>query len=392
MVHNYYSGRGGEDVSTESEIKLLRDNGHEVRVYTKNNKNIQNLRGIQLIRVAWKTVWNHRVYRDLIGLIREFKPDVVHFQNTFPQISPSAYWACRKEGVPVVQTLHNYRLLCPSGILFHNGKIYEKNVGKLFPFDAVLNKVYRNSFLATFVLSLMLFFHRIIGTYSNKVDIYLAVSDFVRKKYIRAGFSSNQIVVKRNFVFDGKKRKASGEYALFFGRLSSEKGIFTLLNAWKNINYELRIAGEGPLKRETEEFIQNNNIRCVKLLGALNGNEVKKALNGCKFVIVPSEWYEPAARTIIESFSQGIPVVASNIGGNSELVKDNYNGFLFEAGNVRDLKNKVNLLIRDGGIFKKTGENAFKSYVLNYSSDKNYADLIKIYKSLLSKQEMLKNG
>jgi len=388
MIHDYYINRGGEDVSFESEVKMLRDAGHEVITYTKHNKEIINAKGTKMIKVALNTIWNFKVYKEIKKIIKEAKPDIVHFQNTFPIISPSAYWACKSENVPAIQALRNYRLICPSGLLYNKGKITEKSVKQFFPYSALLGRYYRDSFLATLPIALMLFIHRIIGTYKNKVDAYIAVSEFVKRKHVEAGFDKDTIMVKRNVASPQKSKNQLRKRVIFFGRLTKEKGILTLIKSWKSIKeFELTIIGEGPLYNSIKKITQSENLKNVSLIGFKKNEELDSELNKCSFVICPSEWYEPAARTIIESFSRGIPVIASNIGGNSELIVNRHNGLLFEAGNFNNLAKKILLLTKNEKLIRRLGANAKIDYLKTHSPPENCKALMTIYEKVMQEKK-----
>ena len=250
QVHNYYQQAGGEDAVVEAERAMLERDGNIVIPYYRSNDDISasgnKLIAIsQLLKASVNTLWNHQTYREFRKLLQAEKPDVVHCHNTFPLISPSIYWACAKENVPVVQTIHNFRLACATPFFYRDGKICEQCIGKTFPHPAVRYRCYRQSFAGSAVWACMIFVHRIFGTYSRKIDRYIALTDFAKDKLIECGLPRDKIKVKPNFIASGDsvkdevlgvkedlnlnhtKPKTSEQrtpYALFVGRLSPEKG------------------------------------------------------------------------------------------------------------------------------------------------------------------------
>src|SRR5215212_1442885 len=246
-VHNTYRQRGGEDVVFETELQLLRSRGNTVAAHLVDNRDIPSTKRVSL---AVETVWSTRSRLALRDRVRELKPHVAHFHNTFPLISPSGYAACRDEGVPVVQTLHNYRLLCPNGLFFRDGHACEDCLGKTPPWPGVMHACYRGSRPATGVVAAMLTTHRALRTWTKMVNVYIALTEFARQKYIEGGLPAERIVVKSNFVHpDPGAGEGGGGYALFVGRLSPEKGLETLLAAWEQLGVKvpLKIVGSGPM-------------------------------------------------------------------------------------------------------------------------------------------------
>jgi len=253
LVHNFYQQPGGEDAVFNAELNLLRKFGHNIILFTKHNKDLNKT---NLFTLALNTIWSRQVHNELISVLAIERPDLVHFHNTFISISPAAYYACAKFNVPVVQTLHNYRLLCPRATLSRQNIICEKCNNKTTFWPAIQYACYRNSRLATLTVSIMLAFHHLMKTWHTKVDIYIALTEFSRQKFISRGLPANKIAIKPNFTnFDSNYDKHNEAQVLFVGRISSEKGIITLLEAWKQIrNIPLTIIGDGPLfsKLQTE--------------------------------------------------------------------------------------------------------------------------------------------
>src|SRR5437773_765730 len=225
VVHNYYKQAGGEDQCVAAEVEMLQAHGHEVTQYVLHNDAIDRMSRLE---VATRTIWSRRAYREIRELIHSHRPEIAHFNNTFPLISPAAYYAARAEKVGVVQTLHNFRLLCPNALFFRAGRVCEDCLGKSIPWPGVVHKCYRGSRAASATTAAMLAVHRMLGTWREAVDTYIALTDFGRQKFIEGGLPPEKIAVKPNFVHpDPGPGAGTGGYAIFVGRLSEEKGLQT---------------------------------------------------------------------------------------------------------------------------------------------------------------------
>ena len=323
------------------------------------------------------------MFNEFKSLLNKENPDIIHVHNFFPQITPSIFFAAKEKNIPIIQTLHNYRLICPSGMLMHNNKVYEKSID-YGPFSTVKDRVYRNSFLQTFLVALMISYHKKINTWNEKVCEYIALTNFSKGKFVDAGFNDQKISVKPNFVFDIKsKNSRKRNFALFIGRIGEEKGINVLLEAWEKIDFPLVIAGKGPL----EELVQNNNNPLVTYVGHQNKNEINNLLNSASFLVIPSIWFEGFPMVILEAFSAGLPVIGSKIGSIKEVVKNNITGLHFETNSSEDLANKVNSLINDAELLKKLSINSRNEYLQNYTPEANYSELISIYNKILNRKD-----
>ena len=241
MAHNYYQILWRGRKFFRAEKSMLEHMGHQVITYTRSNDDIQ-VGGLKnKAKLFIDTIWSRQSYENLVQLIRKHKPDIAHFQNTFPLISPSAYYACRAEGIPVVQSLRSYRLICSNGFFFRDGKICEDCMGKALPLPAVIHACYRNSRLQSSAVVSMLSYHRAIRTWRTQVDLYIALTEFSRDKFIQSGLPPEKVIVKPNYIPDPGIGVYPGDYAIYVGRLSSEKGIMTVLEAWKEVrNIPLR--------------------------------------------------------------------------------------------------------------------------------------------------------
>ena len=309
LCHNYYQQSGGEYHVFEDESWLLASRGHEVIRFTRHNDEIGNIRPW---RVAVQTVWNSRAYADLRALIRRERPDVVHVTNTFPLISPAAHYAARAENVPVVQSLHNYRLLCPRADFLRGGRTCEDCVGKTFPWPALWHRCYRGSRAATAVTAAMVSFHRTMRTWTRVVDRFVAPTEFSRNRFIAGGLPPDRIVVKPNFLRrDPGVGTGDGGFVAFVGRLAPEKGVATLLGAWERLPGDLRlkVIGHGPLADRVRTAAAED--RRIEWLGELPLERVLAVVGDAACLVVPSICYETFGRTAVEAFAKGTPVIAS---------------------------------------------------------------------------------
>ncbi len=380
ICHNKYKIFGGEDVVYQNETQLLKSFGVEVEQFNCSNDNVDGLRG-KLI-AAINCVFSISVKRLIEFKLCELKPDVIHVHNYFPIISPSIFYACKKMDVPVVHTLHNYRAICPTALLMYKGKIEERSIRKSV-WWAVPNKVYRDSFLGTFILTLMIYVHKKLGTWNKKVDRYIALTEFSKQKYIEAGWPKDKIRVKPNFSYDpytgASEIPKKGGYALFVGRLSEEKGAGVLVNAWSSLDLPLKVIGDGPLAAQ----LRSNSSDVVDYLGSCDKKDVLDMMCDADFIIMPSVCYETFGMVIIEAFSCGTPVLCSRLGSMEEIVKDGTTGLHFEAGNKKDLAEKAQWLIDNPQRVREMGRNARNEYLAKFTPEKNYDMLMDIYQQAI---------
>lgn len=375
MVHNYYRQPGGEDTEFAAEKDLLRQKGHKVAEFVRRNAEIHQ---IGRLRAAVSAVWSWDSRHALRRMLREARPDVVHFHNTFLLISPGAYYTCREEGIPVVQTLPNYRLLCPGAQFLRGSRVCEDCAGKVVPWPGVIHGCWRGSKVQTSVVAMMLAFHRLLGTWQKQVDVYIALTEFGRQKFIDGGLPAEKIVIKPNFIYpDPGPGDGSGDYGLFVGRISREKGIRTLLCAWQRTKgIPLKVVGDGPLMAEVRGA---NNIENLEILGWRSHDEVLALMKEARFLVFPSEWYEGFPLTIAEAFACGIPVIASRLGAMAEIVEDRRTGLLFEPGNPEDLAAKVEWAWLHPKEMAAMGQEARREYEQKYTAERNYEMLMAIY-------------
>ena len=387
MIHNKYLVRGGEDESREAEERLLREMGHQIETYEDNNKRVEALGKIQ---VAAKTIWSTESYQAINLRLSKQKYNLVHVQNFFPLISPSVYYAAKAEGVPVIQSLRNYRLFCANYNFFRDGHVCEDCMGKLIPWPGVVHACYRDSRMGTAVVAAMQTVHRAMRTWSKMVDQYITLTEFARQKFIEGGLPADKIVVKPNFVYpDPGGGEGKGEYALFVGRLSSEKGIETMLTAWKYLGTKipLKIIGDGPLSQRVAEATKQ--ISGVEWLGRRALREVYDLMGEAAFVVFPSEWYETFGRVAVEAFAKGTPVVAANIGAIAELVESGRTGLLFHPGDAQDLAAKVEQILSQPAKLNQMRQEARAEFEAKYTAEQNYQMLMDIYEQVLSRRRIV---
>lgn len=375
LAHNRYLWRGGEDTVYENESALLVENGHEVVQFEMNNLETQKINSLQL---GLGTTWSQSSYKSLRSFFRKERPDVAHFHNTFPLISPAGYYAARAERVPVVQTLHNFRLLCANGIFYRDGHPCEDCMGRKIAWPALRHKCYRDSRAATGAIALMQTTHRAIGTWRRSVDRYIALTDFARTRFSKGGLPLERITIKPNFTPDtGSKPIAppASPRFIFVGRLSEEKGIETLINAWKTIPWPIDIYGEGPLL----EKLRSTGLDTLTVHGAEPANIVAQAMREATALIVPSRWYEGFPMVVVEAYSQGLPIIASKIGALEEIVRDGETGCHVELADAEDLAEKVNWAAEHKVQMHEMALNARATYERLYSPAVNYRQLHAIY-------------
>jgi glycosyltransferase involved in cell wall biosynthesis len=376
IVHNRYAFAGGEDEACASEAKLLREHGHNVVVHTQDNRQIESAR-------AWTTgiraVWSQTDYAAVRGLISMHSIDLMSVHNFFPLISPSIYYAARAEGIPVVQTLHNYRLLCPAATFLRDGKICEDCLGKAIPWPAVVHKCYRGSRIQTSAVVGMISTHRLIGTWSKLVDLYIALTPFMRNKLIAGGFPAERIVVKPNSVEDTGVGSGHEDDFLFVGRLSQEKGVAVLLKAWKTArtSRKLKIVGTGPDEMNLRAIAAG--LSNVEFLGQISSERVRAEIGGAAALIFPSIWYKGLSRVVIEAFSKGTPIIASNLGPISSIVEDGRTGVHFRPGDSADLAEKIAAFPSAGLELAKLRGWCRDEFERSYSDKVGYTNLIEIF-------------
>lgn len=371
LLHNRYQHRGGEDSVVDSEVELLRERGHDVELLSWDNDEIKTL---SPVKAAVRTIWSSDSTSRVTEAIARFRPDVVHVHNSFPLASPAVYWAADRAGLPVIKTLHNFRLMCPQAMLLRDGKVCEDCLGTV-PWRAIQHRCYRDSAAASAVCASMLVTHRALGTWRQRITRYIALNQFCRNKFIEGGLPAERIVIKPNFVASvPPQADAARDGLLFVGRISAEKGIDTLARAARLMpEARIRVIGGGPAEGELR------GIDNIELLGPKSGAEVMAWMARSVALLLPSVWYENFPRTLVESFAQGLPVIASRIGALGELIEPGRTGLLFEVGNPEDLARAGRQALADLPAMRRMGEAARQVYEDHYTPAANYEILTRIY-------------
>jgi glycosyltransferase involved in cell wall biosynthesis len=390
LVHERYQQRGGEDGVAEAEAALLERNGHSVFCYSRHNRELAGAGLLTTISAGFNAVWAPKSFHDIDELIEKHKPEVAHFHNTLPLISPSAYYACARRGVPVVQTLHNYRLVCPGATLLREGHVCEACLGKRVAWRAVAHGCYRGSRLASAAVATLLTTHRALRTWQTKVDAYIALSEFARGKFASGGLPRQRIVVKPNFVYPDPgpaQKETPGQYGLFVGRLSEEKGVRVMLAAWKRLALPipLFILGDGPMRQGIASEIADLGLTGVRLVGNASREEVFRWMRGACFLVCPSYWFE-APLVIVEAFACGVPVIATGQDPTAEMVAHRRTGLHFTPGDAADLAAKVEWAWTHPAEMEMMGVDARREFERKYTADQNYEQLVGLYKTLVGRQ------
>lgn len=383
LVHNFYQIPGGEDQVFQAEATLLEERGTEVVRYTVHNDAVRDLGPLELAMV---TLWNRRTQQAVGELLRSERPDVVHVHNTFPLVSPSIHYAAWAAGVPIVQTLHNYRLICPMAEFYRDGGACEDCLGRV-PWPGILHACYRNSRLASSGVAALITFHRALGTWRRKVARFIALTEFARGRFVAAGLPPERILVKPNFLAgDPGSGGGRGDYALYVGRLVESKGIDTLLAAWSETAElpPLKIVGEGPLEGQVSAWCASRSG--AEWLGRRPRDEVLVLMRGAGALIFPSRWYEGFPMVIVEAFASGLPVVTSALGSMASIVEDRRTGRHFRTGDHRDLARVVVELMASPAERERLGEAARTEFESLYTADRNHALLMAVYREALSER------
>ena len=383
IVHNRYQQRGGEDAVVASERDLLAGNGIEVETLEENNDDIAGLKGKVEASLSVFT-GSKRSNERVKSMLASYQPDVVHVHNWFPTVSPSIFWNCRRAGIPVVNTLHNYRLLCVNATFFRDGRVCQDCMGTTLRSPGVFHGCYRESRAGSAVATAGMLAHWAAGTWHRAVDRFIALSTFAKQKLIEGGLPESKILVKQNFVDpDPGVRSGRGGNYLFVGRLTEEKGVRTLIECWKSGTDLplLTFVGRGPLENEVQ--VAAATMKNVEWLGSRNSDEVSELMGSAKALLCPSLWYEAMPRVVIESMAVGTPVIASRLGSYPEMIADGKSGVLFECGNPSDLLLRLRTLEATGAL-SGLRAGARLRYETEYTGSKNLALLLEIYEQVLA--------
>lgn len=384
MVHNRYQQRGGEDSVVDAEVRLLSKNGVKVRRLDVNNDSIHGISA--KIRASANFLTGSgaaSTVTKLSGALTEFQPDIVHVHNWFPTLSPAVFRQCQEAKIPVVHTLHNYRLLCINAMLIRDGRVCEDCVGTTFRSPGLVHKCYRGSLVGSAVATAGMLAEWAAGTWHHSVDRFIALSEFAKAKLIEGGLPAEKIVVKPNFLDpDPGLGSGDGGYYLFAGRLTEEKGLRTLLHCWMNGPNlpPLRVVGTGPLQNEVVEAART--LKNVEWLGSKTSEEVVQLMSRAKATLCPSLWYEGLPRVVIESLAVGTPVIASRIGSYPELIADGKWGVLFTPGDGTDLLHRLRALEQNDGCAQMRPK-ARRRFEAEYTGARNFSLVLSIYRNAM---------
>lgn len=384
--HNYYQIPGGEDAVVRSEIEMLRYSGHEVITYERHNDEIGRLNPFQKAAHFLSLAHNKDSYRQLRALIHEKRPQIAHFHNIYYMMTPSVYRACRDEGVPVVQSLHNYRMMCSNALLFRDGHVCEDCIKKNV-WEGVRHRCFRDSSLMTALMAFNLDRLWKKDVWNNDVDRYIVAAQFTRRKYMDRGIPVEKISYKPHFIdLNIKRRNKDAGYVLYLGRLSQEKGVDALLEAWRSLkDIPLKIVGTGPLEAKLKNFAVEQGLTHVEFLGFLKERQCLDLLNEATLLVIPSVCYENFPRVVVEAFACGVPVVASRLGSLQELIEDGETGILFEPGDAKALIAAIRRCFENRLKTMQMGHNARSVFEDKYTARANHQKLMEIYEDVISR-------
>lgn len=389
IIHNRYREFSGEDAAVTTEAAMLEAAGHEVVRYFRSSNEVRLETLAQKASVTAGMVWSFQAHQAIRAILRRERPDVAHCHNLFPVISPSAYAACCEEGVPIVQTLHNFRMFCTGATLFRGGQPCEECLRMKSLLPGVIHACYRESRMeSAFVASATAFHRRFVDSEKN-VNMYIALSQFARKKFEQGGLAASRIAVKGNLASVCGGSRIPGDYAVFVGRLVKEKGVSTLLRAWDaaNIGRELQIIGDGPLRGGLEQEMQRLSLVGVRFDGRLDHDAALNRIRHSRFLIFPSECYENCPMTILEAFAAGVPVIAAKRGAAEEMVEDGRTGLLFEPGNSGHLAEILNWAWRNPEEMESMGRAARAEFDRKYEPARNIEVLEEIYERAIANRK-----
>jgi glycosyltransferase involved in cell wall biosynthesis len=386
QAHNKYRpGWGGEDTVADLEADLLRANGHEVERVSVWTRELEGAKVFEIIAAGLGTVWSFRGYRLMKEAIERFRPDLVHVHNFFPLLSPSVYWAANGAGIPVVQTLHNYRLTCANALLLRADKPCEECVGR-FPWAALRYRCHSSSFFRTLAVTSMNVIHRWAGTYRNKVQAYIALTGFSKEILVRAGLPRDKIFIKPNFTSGPEALvPLRSQTVVYAGAINRAKGVHLLLNAWAKLkppNYQLIILGDGPDRPKLQSLYAGDST--IQWLGPQPRKVVLKYIATSRWLVLPSLAYENFAMSVLEAFSVGTPVVVPGHGAFAAIVSDKQNGLHFAAGDESSLAETLqSSLTADVSKWAEYSEAARAKYIHELTAESNYHQLLSIYQNAM---------
>lgn len=391
IIHNYYKFRGGEDEVVDYEKKLLIKSGFEIVEYFKDNNNIKGI--FYKIKILFNLFFSFSTFFEIDKIIKDKKPDLAHIHNIYPIISPSIYFILKKYKIPIIHTIHNFRFFCSNGFCLKNGKICIKcetnSIKNIFNICSKEKKEY------DFLLKIIIYITRLFNLF-KKIDFFIVPSDFIKNKLLSIGISASKVVIKRYSIEIPDRssyliRKDLLNYFIFVGRLSEEKGITQLVDAFKLLDpIKLIVLGDGPLKEELIIKLKNENINNVQLMGYIKGEQKQLFISKSLALIIPSIWFEIGPLTAVESLSLGVPIIVNNVGATKEFLINNYNGFLYEADKADSLRNVILKLIDMKEIdYYELKTNSLIVFNKLFNEEKNFEILVKLYKNQLKKNKVI---
>lgn len=387
FIHNRYQQRGGEDVAVELETQLLREKGHAVELLTFSNDALQK-GALGKLRAGLHAIYNPGSAAAVKEAILRFHPDVIHVHNLFFTASPAVLWPAARYKVPVVCTLHNFRLICANALLLRDNHICERCTQKTFPLSGIRYKCYRNSAAESGLVTMVTGVHKVMHTWRNKVSAYIVLTEFARKKLQQSslGATDRQLKIKPNFIFPPAEDHLPREDRfLFVGRLAPEKGVDVLLEAFSGLpSNSLLIVGDGPLKTTLQEKYRHCDN--ISFAGNMDKEDVLRCMASSRALIFPSIWYEGLPFTIVEAFATGTPVIASDLGSMTELISDGHNGYLFPAGDVQSLRQKIDSFNEHPPQWQTLCDNAKNTYINKYHPDIHYSAVMDIYQDAIQRK------
>jgi len=405
---------GGTEALMQSTTRLLESHGHKVIFFSMQHpdklwseysdyfvpyQDLNNCDGLIKQIVATARIlysWDNR--KRLAHLLNRYPIDISHLHSIYYHISPSILHELKKRRIPMVMTLHDYKMVCASYSMLSNGKPCEACRGGKY-FKAIKHRCLRSSITKSALAALEMYLHHKILDIYNNVSIFISPSMFLKNKLMEMGFNK-EIVYLPNFIdtkkFEQVKNKDEGKHqensVVYFGRLSPEKGLWTLLNTAKLLLHgiedkkvEIKIIGDGPMKEKLQEKVKSENINNVRFFGYMNGEALYQEIKKSFAVVLPSECYENSPIAVLEAFALGKPVIGSRIGGIPELVMDGITGYTFEAGNANDLKSKIEILIAEENANHKLGINARELVEKKFNAEIYYENLMAVYEKVLRK-------
>jgi glycosyltransferase involved in cell wall biosynthesis len=381
IVHGAYQQFGGEDSVVRAERELLERHGDEVLLYSRHNDETKTFSAAEKAAFFPQTVYSYKTSGEIADAVHGFKPDVAFVHNVYPLLSPSVYHKLHSLGVPAVQVLHNFRPFCPNGFYYTQGQICEACRDGNY-LNAVRKRCYKDSYIFSGLYALTLGSNRLAGMV-NKISGFICLTEFFKIKMQEAGVPDSKLFVRPNFVYAPPLSAGTddaGKYAIFMGRLSPEKGCWTLIHAFEQTpQVALKILGTGPLEQELKNYVSQKGISNIEFLGFKSGDEKWQLLRNSLCLVVPSEWYENFPVTVLEAFMAAKPVVAARMGGLPYIVENGKSGLLFESGKVDELAQRIQELANDPAAAVRMGTQGRKLSETKYGPEQGYSNLMKIF-------------